>query len=84
MDGYVNFTLAISPKGITAVPCILLQHFFLNLLTCQFVGSMIEPCYYRSFRDDDGNLTAFYWKLLVVRLAFVVIFEVVSAVLESF
>ncbi|XP_057372131.1 anoctamin-7-like isoform X1 [Daphnia carinata] len=52
MDGYVNFTLAISPKG-----------------------SMIEPCYYRSFRDEDGNLTAFYWKLLVVRLAFVVIFE---------
>ena len=37
---------------------------------------MAEPCYYRSYRDEDGKLSAFYWKLLVVRLAFVVIFEV--------
>ena len=41
-----------------------------------YLGSMNETCYYRSYRDERGNLTAFYWKLLVVRLAFVVIFEV--------
>lgn len=38
---------------------------------------MNQTCYYRSYRDGEGNLSAFYWKLLVVRLAFVVVFEVV-------
>lgn len=37
---------------------------------------MKETCYYRGHRDDAGKLTPFYWKLLVVRLAFVVVFEV--------
>ncbi|XP_075926417.1 anoctamin-7-like isoform X1 [Petromyzon marinus] len=32
-------------------------------------------CRYRDFRDQDGNLTLFYWKLLAVRLSFVIIFE---------
>jgi anoctamin-7 len=37
---------------------------------------MNKTCYYRGYRDDEGQLKGFYWKLLVVRLAFVIIFEV--------
>lgn len=34
------------------------------------------PCMYRDFRDPNGTLTAFFWKLLALRLFFVIIFEV--------
>ncbi|PAA80633.1 hypothetical protein BOX15_Mlig004871g1 [Macrostomum lignano] len=34
-----------------------------------------QPCRYRNYRDSSGNLTPFYWKLLVVRLSFVIVFE---------
>ena len=34
-----------------------------------------EPCYYQQFRDDDGNLTLIYWKILALKLAFVIAFE---------
>ena len=37
---------------------------------------MNKTCYYRGYRDEEGQLKGFYWKLLVVRLAFVIIFEV--------
>lgn len=74
MDGYVNFTLSISPKG--AYKSINIWPSQSYLLICLLPGAMAEPCYYRSYRDEDGKLSAFYWKLLVVRLAFVVIFEV--------
>ncbi|KAL3228039.1 hypothetical protein MRX96_003968 [Rhipicephalus microplus] len=30
---------------------------------------------YRDLRDENGNWTFFHWKLLAVRLAFVIIFE---------
>lgn len=38
-------------------------------------GTMTKPCRYRDFRDPDGNHTMFYWKLMVARLAFIIIFE---------
>ena len=38
---------------------------------------MDSTCYYRSYRDEKGDLSPFYWKLLVIRLSFVVIFEVI-------
>ena len=31
---------------------------------------------YRDYRDDNGNLSAFYWELLALRFTFVIIFEV--------
>ena len=31
---------------------------------------------YRDFRDHEGNLTAFYWHLLALKLGFVIVFEV--------
>lgn len=34
-----------------------------------------ETCRYRDYRDANGNRTMFYWKLMFVRFAFVVIFE---------
>lgn len=37
---------------------------------------LCKLCRYRDFRDPDGNHTMFYWKLLTVRLAFVIVFEV--------
>ncbi|XP_077510547.1 anoctamin-7-like isoform X1 [Amblyomma americanum] len=38
-------------------------------------GSLSLPCRYRDLRDEKGNWTFFHWKLLAVRLAFVIIFE---------
>ncbi|XP_042146246.1 anoctamin-7 [Ixodes scapularis] len=38
-------------------------------------GSLSLPCRYRDLRDANGNWTFFHWKLLAVRLAFVIIFE---------
>jgi hypothetical protein len=31
---------------------------------------------YRDYRDDNGNLSGFYWELLALRFTFVIIFEV--------
>ncbi|XP_064459416.1 anoctamin-7-like isoform X1 [Ornithodoros turicata] len=38
-------------------------------------GTLSQHCRYRDHRDPEGNWTLFYWKLLAVRLAFVIIFE---------
>ncbi|XP_069678772.1 anoctamin-7-like isoform X2 [Periplaneta americana] len=38
-------------------------------------GTMPQPCRYRGLRDEDGNHTPFFWRLLAVRLAFVIVFE---------
>ncbi|XP_022096905.1 anoctamin-7-like isoform X1 [Acanthaster planci] len=38
-------------------------------------GSTSEPCRYKDFRDPEGNHTIFYYQLLAVKLAFVIIFE---------
>ncbi|KAH9514072.1 Anoctamin-7 [Bulinus truncatus] len=38
-------------------------------------NTMNQTCRYRDFREPDGNHTMFYWKLLAVRLAFVIVFE---------
>uniref|UniRef100_A0A674K9S9 Anoctamin n=1 Tax=Terrapene triunguis TaxID=2587831 RepID=A0A674K9S9_9SAUR len=32
-------------------------------------------CRYKAFRDANGNYTLFYWKLLAVRLGFIIAFE---------
>ena len=34
-------------------------------------------CRYKAFRDSEGNYTLFYFQLLAVQFAFVVIFEVI-------
>uniref|UniRef100_A0A1I8HU17 Anoctamin n=1 Tax=Macrostomum lignano TaxID=282301 RepID=A0A1I8HU17_9PLAT len=34
-----------------------------------------QPCRYRAFRDADGNYSMFHWRLLAVRLGFVILFE---------
>ncbi|OQR76479.1 anoctamin-7-like [Tropilaelaps mercedesae] len=38
-------------------------------------GTASEPCMYKDFRDQEGNLTPFYWRLMVARLTFVLVFE---------
>ncbi|CAF1531934.1 unnamed protein product, partial [Didymodactylos carnosus] len=38
-------------------------------------GTSEISCKYRDFRDSNGNLTVFYWKLLALRLFFVILFE---------
>ncbi|RDD44260.1 Anoctamin-7 [Trichoplax sp. H2] len=38
-------------------------------------GTTERPCRYRGYRDHEGKLTFFYWKLTAIRLAFVVAFE---------
>ncbi|XP_035825775.1 anoctamin-7 [Aplysia californica] len=38
-------------------------------------NTLDETCRYRDFRDENGDHTMFYWKLLAIRLAFVIVFE---------
>ncbi|KAG1673586.1 Anoctamin-7 [Nymphon striatum] len=38
-------------------------------------GSMTEECRYRGYRNAEGHTTVFYWRLLVIRLGFVIVFE---------
>ncbi|XP_046389365.1 anoctamin-7-like [Ischnura elegans] len=38
-------------------------------------GTLSEDCRYRGLRDKEGNHTPFYWRLLAVRFAFVIVFE---------
>ncbi|CAF1062104.1 unnamed protein product [Adineta ricciae] len=40
-----------------------------------------KSCMYRDFRDPTGTLTPFFWKLLALRLFFVILFEHVVFVL---
>ena len=35
-----------------------------------------EQCRYRAFRDNEGNFTPSHYKILGLKLAFVIIFEV--------
>ncbi|XP_023701847.1 anoctamin-7 isoform X2 [Cryptotermes secundus] len=37
--------------------------------------TMPQQCRYRGLRDERGNHTPFFWRLLAVRLAFVIVFE---------
>ncbi|CAH2246746.1 anoctamin-7 [Pelobates cultripes] len=34
-----------------------------------------SPCRYQGFRDSEGNLSFDFWVLMVIRLAFVIVFE---------
>eukprot|EP00058_Branchiostoma_floridae_P028493 XP_002613984.1 hypothetical protein BRAFLDRAFT_67435 [Branchiostoma floridae] len=38
-------------------------------------GSMSQECRYKEFRDRDGSFSLFYWRLLAIRLGFVILFE---------
>ncbi|XP_078281128.1 anoctamin-7 [Rhinoraja longicauda] len=40
-----------------------------------YISSNYTVCRYKAFRDDAGNLTLFYWKLLAIRLGFIIAFE---------
>ncbi|EEC18596.1 conserved hypothetical protein, partial [Ixodes scapularis] len=62
LKGYINFTLAHAPNGSLSLPC-----------SCDFCVTFLSR--YRDLRDANGNWTFFHWKLLAVRLAFVIIFE---------
>ncbi|XP_046671611.1 anoctamin-7-like isoform X2 [Homalodisca vitripennis] len=39
------------------------------------VGAHKQQCRYRGLRDENGNHTPFFWRLLAVQFAFVIIFE---------
>ncbi|RZF32744.1 hypothetical protein LSTR_LSTR005937 [Laodelphax striatellus] len=38
-------------------------------------GTLTRQCRYRGLRDQEGNHTPFFWRLLAVQLAFVIMFE---------
>ncbi|XP_030078040.1 anoctamin-7 [Microcaecilia unicolor] len=40
-----------------------------------FVATNHTMCRYKAFRDENGNYTLFYWKLLAIRLGFIIAFE---------
>ncbi len=41
-------------------------------------GTTHETCRYKDFRDPEGITTPFYWEMNVLRLLFVIIFEVME------
>ncbi|KAA0188487.1 hypothetical protein HAZT_HAZT006405 [Hyalella azteca] len=46
-------------------------------------GTMSQPCRYRGYRDHEGLHTTFFWRLLAIRLGFVIAFErVVDVVVQ--
>ncbi|CAF3489064.1 unnamed protein product [Rotaria socialis] len=45
------------------------------------VNTTSRECMYRDFRNPDGTLTVFFWKLLALRLVFVILFEHIVFVL---
>ena len=48
-----------------------LQHFeFQN-----YFISFQPECFYKGFRDEEGNLTPVHWYILALKFAFVIIFE---------
>jgi anoctamin-7 len=50
-----------------------------TLATSPYNGWLSEgkqECRYRAFRDNEGNLTPAHYKILGLKLAFVIIFEV--------
>ena len=56
MQGYVNFTLAVSPVD-------------------GWLDQGKQECRYQAYRDDEGRYTMDHWQILVVKLAFVIVFE---------
>ncbi|XP_071532826.1 anoctamin-7-like isoform X2 [Panulirus ornatus] len=38
-------------------------------------NTLSEECRYRGYRDSEGNHTIFFWRLLAIRLGFVIAFE---------
>ncbi|XP_059807932.1 anoctamin-7 [Hypanus sabinus] len=50
-------------------------NFTLAYAPYSYVSSNYTLCRYKAFRDQDGNLTLFYWKLLAVQLGFIIAFE---------
>lgn len=40
-------------------------------------------CRYRGYRDVHGDHTPFFWRLLAIRLSFVIVFEVRPLLLRS-
>ncbi|XP_044525450.1 anoctamin-7 [Gracilinanus agilis] len=54
-------------------------HGYLNFTLAQapmtFVSQYNHTCRYQAFREDDGQHSFTFWRLLAIRLAFVVVFE---------
>ncbi|KAA3681139.1 anoctamin-7 [Paragonimus westermani] len=47
------------------------------------VNSTVQPCRYTAFRDNQGEYTMFFWRLLALRLGFVIVFEHVAFLLAD-
>ncbi|XP_069805178.1 anoctamin-7 [Dendropsophus ebraccatus] len=50
-------------------------NFSLSYSPHSYVSANHTLCRYKAFRDEDGKYTLFYWKLLAVRLGFIIAFE---------
>ena len=73
MDGYVMFTLTKAPAENWVDVGRVNEEFGYIYLLMMFV---FQPdCYYKGFRDEEGNLTPVHWYILTLKFAFVIIFE---------
>uniref|UniRef100_A0A8C5MDN0 Anoctamin n=1 Tax=Leptobrachium leishanense TaxID=445787 RepID=A0A8C5MDN0_9ANUR len=50
-------------------------NFTLSYSPHSYVAANHTMCRYKAFRDENGSYTLFYWKLLAVRLGFIIAFE---------
>ncbi|CAJ0968129.1 unnamed protein product [Ranitomeya imitator] len=50
-------------------------NFSLSYSPHSYVSENHTMCRYKAFRDEDGKYTLFFWKLLAVRLGFIIAFE---------
>ena len=73
MEGFVKFTLSRAPAehwtddGRVSRLC---------KLPCYNNSFSFQPdCFYKGFRDEEGNLTPVHWYILALKFAFVIIFE---------
>ena len=73
MDGYVMFTLTKAPAENWVNEGRVMYFLVFDII---FINLLFQPdCYYRGFRDEEGNLTPVHWYILTLKFAFVIIFE---------
>ena len=71
MTGYVNFTLSKSPDAHWVDEGRV--RFYFKMIRTK---SLIQPeCFYKGFRDENGQLTPVHWYILALKFLFVIIFE---------
>ncbi|XP_071839922.1 anoctamin-7-like isoform X3 [Apostichopus japonicus] len=71
----IAFTSQFLPRLLYHHDCGTLQGYTNFTLAYSPENSTHQECRYQDYRDDEGNHTIFYYRLLALRLGFVIVFE---------